>query len=67
MNIHSYIWMKEGVYYDAYYRLGGKCKIKKAAEDVKDGMVQTKLPNGDVIQRRFDFFDLLLESDEQSF
>lgn len=67
MNHDSYKWIRVGVVHDAYYKLGGKCKIKKAAEDVNKGLVTAILDNGERVQRHFSFFEILPPSEDQTF
>ncbi|UIW11028.1 hypothetical protein VP5_016 [Vibrio virus VPMCC5] len=64
MDRASYEFMKVGVEYNAYYKLGGKCKIKKAAEDQSKSLVTATMPDGTVKQRHYEFFTLLMEAND---
>lgn len=67
MNSFTYYCMKEGIAYHAEYSLGGKCLIKKAAEDFSLGIVTAKFPDGTIKRRHHAFFKILMAVNDSSF
>lgn len=66
MNETSYRFMETGVVYNAEYALGGKCLIKKAADDIGLGILTARLCNGEIIRRHYAFFTLRKRSKHQT-
>lgn len=66
MDAASYDYMKTDVGYDSYYQLGGKCLIKKAAEDIPLGIVTAHFPDGTVKRRHYVFFSLMGERRQET-
>jgi hypothetical protein len=58
----SYDYMKVGVVYDSYYRLGGSCSIKKAAEVSNKGIVIAYFPDGTIKRTHYSMLSLIVLS-----